>query len=138
MRITDSRMIPSGRDGDIRDLAPVDGGIARIEVRYVRHGDLVDAYPASTHDRELVIEGVPELNAIREYVAELLIREPRCRRVVFPVPEGDLEAIRWAEDAGFRYVVNVETRVAAYSLLIVEPDWVLAQPWALNRIPTKQ
>jgi hypothetical protein len=130
--------IPSGAERDIRDLPAADGGIARVKIRYVRYGDLVDAYPASTHDRELVIEGAPELNAIRDFVKELLITEPRCRRVVFPVPEGDLEAIRWAEDAGFRFVVNVETRVSAYSLLVVEPEWVLAQPQALDRIPVQE
>jgi hypothetical protein len=68
----------------------------------------------------------------------VLDSDPRCRRVVLAVPERDLEAIGWAEDAGFRFVVDVETRAGAHSLLVVEPDWVLAQPNALEDIPIKE
>jgi hypothetical protein len=52
--------------------------------------------------------------------------------------EQDLDAIAWAERAGFRFVVDVETRSGGYSLLVVEPDWVLAQPHILEDIPLKE
>jgi hypothetical protein len=109
-----------------------------MTIRSARAGDLVDAYPAGTHDKQLLLEGWPSAQAVRDFVAEILEDDPRCRRVVLAVTEGDLDAIAWAEDAGFRFVVNVETRAGAYALLVVEPDWVLAQPHALEDIPIKE
>jgi hypothetical protein len=122
----------------IDDVASADGGTARLGIRPARSGDLVDAYPAGADDKELAIEGEPQLEVVRDYVAAVLKGDPRCRRVVLAVPERDLEAIAWAEDAGFRFVVDVETRAGAHSLLVVEPDWVLAQPHALEDIPIKE
>jgi hypothetical protein len=58
--------------------------------------------------------------------------------VVLPVPELDLDAIGWAEDAGFRYVIDVETISGGYSLLVTEPQWVLDQPAILEDIPLKE
>ena len=109
-----------------------------MTITSARAGDLVDAYPAGTHDKQLVVEGRPSTQAVRDYVAAVLADDPRCRRVVLAVPENDLAAIGWAEDAGFRFVVNVETRSGAHSLLVVEPEWVLAQPSALDEIPIKE
>lgn len=109
-----------------------------MTIRPARAGDLVDAYPAGTHDKQLTVEGTPDADAVRDYVAAVLADEPRCRRVVLAVPENDLADIGWAEDAGFRFVVNVETRSGAHSLLVVEPAWVLEQPHALEDIPIKE
>jgi hypothetical protein len=122
----------------VADVAGVDGAAARIGIRRARAGELVDAYPAGAHDREFLIEGDPTAAAAAELAAQMLDADPRCRRVVLPVPENDLAAIAWAEDAGFRFVVNVETRSGEYSLLVTEPDWVLAQPHILDDIPLKE
>jgi hypothetical protein len=130
--------LPADWQGEIREVPAADGGTARLGIRPARAGDLVDAYPSGADDKQLVIEGEPQLQAVRDYVAAVLDNDPRCRRVVLAVPERDLEAIAWAEDAGFRFVVDVETRVGAHSLLVVEPDWVLAQPHALEDIPIKE
>jgi hypothetical protein len=111
---------------------------SQFSIRSARAGDLVDAYPAGTHDKQLMVEGEPAAQTVRDYVAAVLADDPRCRRVILAVPENDLAAIHWAEDAGFRFVVNVETRAGAHSLLVVEPDWVLAQPHALEDIPIKE
>lgn len=138
MTIAGRLSIPGIWQGETRSVPAVGGGTARLAIRSARAGDLVDAYPAGTHDKELAIDGDPQPQAVRDYVAEVLQADPLCRRVVLAVPEGDLDAIAWAEDAGFRYVVNVETRVAARSLLVVEPDWVLSQPHALEDIPIKE
>lgn len=138
MTLADKLRLPANWRGDIHDVPSADGGSARLGIRPARGGDLVDAYPAGADDKELAIEGEPQLEVVRDFVARVLKDDPRCRRVVLAVPERDLEAIAWAEDAGFRFVVDVETRAGAHSLLVVEPDWVLAQPHALEDIPIKE
>jgi hypothetical protein len=114
-----------------------DGTSARIATRRARSGDLVDAYPAGAHDIEIVVEGRPAPGVLAETAGSALAADPRCRRIVIAVPELDLDAITWSEDAGFRFVVHVETRSGAFSLLVLEPDWVLAQPHILDDIPLK-
>ena len=111
---------------------------ARIGVRFVSDGELVDAYPAGAHDRELALEGDPVAEAVRDFAAHVLASDPQCRRIVLPVVEEALAAIAFAEEAGFRYVVDVETRAGAFSLLVTEPDWVLDQPAALENIPIRE
>lgn len=128
------RELPDGLEL-LTELPSSSGGRARAGVRRARTGDLVDAYPAGTHDRELLVEGDPTPAATAALTQRVLAADPRCRRVVLPVPELDHDAIAWAEDAGFRYVVDVDTRSGGYSLLVTEPDWVLAQPHVLDDIP---
>ncbi|MFV0373925.1 hypothetical protein [Microbacterium sp.] len=121
-----------------QDLTSNQGGPTRIGVRPVRLGDLVDSYPAGAHDQELFVEGRPPAAAVADFTASVLARDERCRRIVLPVSEQDLDAIAWAEDAGFRYVVDVDTRAGAFSLLVTEPDWVRDQPQILDEIPLKE
>ncbi|GAA1469224.1 hypothetical protein [Microbacterium thalassium] len=121
-----------------REVPDAGGGVARLGVRRARLGALVDAYPAGAHDLELLVEGRPAPTELARTAAEALAADPRCRRIVFAVPEQDLDAIAWAEEAGFRYVVDVEVRAGAFSLMVVEPDWVLAQPHILEDIPLKE
>jgi hypothetical protein len=109
-----------------------------IGVRRSRAGELVDAYPAGTHDRELVVHGSPSADEVARVAAHVLDEDARCRRVVLAVPEQDPDAIGWAERAGFRYVIDVETRSGGSSLLVTEPTWVLAQPQILEDIPLKE
>jgi hypothetical protein len=120
------------------DAVSSSGATARIGVRRARDGEFVSAYPAGTHDRELAIEGDPTSEALASIADQVLRNDPRCRRVILPLPERDLDAIAWAESAGFRFVVDVETRSGGYSLLVIEPDWVLAQPHILEEIPLKE
>ena len=122
-------------DAEIVADAGSSSGAARIGARYARSGELVDAYPAGAHDRELALEGVLATGAVRAFTDALLSSDPRCRRVVLSVPEMDLDAIRFGEEAGFRYVVDVETRAGAFSLLVAEPEWVIDQAQALDDIP---
>jgi hypothetical protein len=136
--VAEKLRLPADWQGETRDVAALDGGTARLGSRPVRLGELVDAYPAGAHDIELALDGEPEVQVVRDFIADILRGDPRCRRIVLAVPERDLEAIGWAEDAGFRFVVDVETRAGAHSLLVVEPDWVLAQPHALDDIPIKE
>lgn len=106
--------------------------------RPARLGPFVDAYPAGAHDVELIVEGRPTSTAVADAAARVFGADPRCRRVVLAVPELDIPSIAWAEKAGFRYVIDVEVREGGYSLLVLEPEWVLAQPHILEDIPLKE
>lgn len=121
----------------IEEATGVDGASSALAHRRARAGELRDAYPSGTHDLELGYIGRPHPQAVASYTDALLRAEPRCRRVVVAVPEHDLEAIGWAEDAGYRYVIDVETYSGEHSLLVTEPDWVLDQPAILEDIPLK-
>ncbi|KQR91137.1 MAG: hypothetical protein J0I33_00975 [Microbacterium ginsengisoli] len=116
----------------------VDDAPALIGIRSVRSGHLVDAYPAGTHDLELATHGLVSAADVQRVTHEVLKASPRSRRVILAVPEQDLTAIAWAEDAGYRFVVDVETLSGSFSLLVTEPDWVLAQPHILEDIPLKE
>jgi hypothetical protein len=96
---------------------------------------LAGTYPIGAEDREIRIHIGSSPVAIAVAVRELLSRAPRCRRVVLAVPVGDLEAMRIAEDGGFRYVVDVDTHEQSFSLLVAEPGWVLSQPSAMEDLP---
>ncbi|MFA7498738.1 MAG: hypothetical protein WCY76_08620 [Leucobacter sp.] len=122
----------------IETVAGIDGVCSSLGYRRARAGELRDAYPSGTHDIEIGYTGLPEPAAVAEYTASLLRADPRCRRVVVAVPELDLEAIGWAEDAGYRYVIDVETALGEHSLLVTEPQWVIDQPAILEDIPLKE
>lgn len=121
----------------IEEVPGIAGARASLGYRRARAGELRDAYPSGTHDIELGYLGRPEPSAVADYTQVLLRFDPRCRRVVLPVPELDLEAIGWAEEAGYRYVIDVETVSGGYSLLVTEPQWVIDQPAILEDIPLK-
>lgn len=112
-----------------------DGSGAQVGYRHARGGDLVDSYPAGTHDLELFVNGHADPAALHELTKQILTDRPQCRRIVLAVTEGHLESIDWAEQAGYRYVVDVETAEGAFSLLVTEPDWVIEQPAILEDIP---
>lgn len=107
-------------------------------MRRARLGEFVDAYPAGAHDLEMLIDALPTADVVQAVVAAQFENDPRCRRVIFAVPEDDVPRIAWAEAAGFRYVVDVEVRSGVYSLLVAEPGWVSAQPHVLDDIPLKE
>lgn len=120
------------------EVTGIDGTPSRLWHRRARSGELREAYPSGTHDIELRYTGQPKPAVVASYSEALLHDEPRCRRVVLAVPELDLDAIAWAEEAGFRYVIDVETVVGGVSLLVTEPQWVLDQPAILEDIPLKE
>lgn len=118
-------------DGD----APVE-----VRARYAVRGPLGNAYPAGIADLELDIRGLRDAETLRGLGERVLRESPACRRIVLPVPAGDLAAIAFAEDAGFRYVVDVDVPgerrgITELSLLVMEPGWVADAPTAVDDLP---
>ncbi|GAA4788982.1 hypothetical protein FRX94_06695 [Corynebacterium canis] len=91
----------------------------------VANSPLRHTYPFGQHDVELTYGTADEL---RTDTAAIFAAEPRCRRVVVAVPEGDLEAIAECESAGYRYVLDVQLRDGKeVSLMVNEPEWVTSK-----------
>ncbi|MEU0312099.1 hypothetical protein [Nocardioides sp. NPDC006273] len=119
---------------------------AAVDVELVRcaAGRLREAYPVSEHDVEVRVgaasAGGVEPAALTALLGDLvqavLASDPECRRVVLAIPEGDLEVLAAAEDAGFRYVVDVDLPDEAVSLAVAEPAWVTAIDMDLDHVPT--
>ncbi len=122
----------------IEEVPGIDGVPSTLGHRRARAGELREAYPSGANDIELGFTGKPEVAAVANYTAALLRADPRCRRVVLAVTELDLDEIAWAESAGFRYVIDVETVAGGVSLLVTEPQWVIDQPAILEDIPLKE
>ena len=141
VQIDDSLVVDQSATGDstwptryvVRDEAgSVIGG---VDARLVVGNDLDGTYPIGIEDREVRIHGGSTSSAIAVAVHTILTEAPRCRRVLLALPVGDLGSMRIAEEGGFRYVVDVDTHRASVSLLVAEPEWVLAQPSAMEDIP---
>ncbi|GAB2626976.1 hypothetical protein ABI214_20505 [Prescottella soli] len=116
------------------------GTPVEVRARYAVRGPLGNAYPAGVADLELDIDGLRDARVLRELGERILREYSACRRIVLPVPAGDLDAVGFAEDAGFRYVVDVDVpgergAIAELSLLVLEPGWVADAPTAVNDLP---
>lgn len=102
------------------------------------NGRLRDAYPVAEHDIEIRLDDAPtdELAALlRTLSAAVQEADPQCRRVVFGAPRGDLATLAAAENAGFRYVVDVDLADTSLSLAVGEPSWVTSVDMDLDRVP---
>ncbi|BCN45323.1 hypothetical protein [Prescottella equi] len=111
-----------------------------VRARFAVRGPLGNAYPAGIADLELDLRGLGDPDALRGVGEQILRENPACRRVVLPVPAGDLDAIGFAEDAGFRYVVDVDVagergEITELCLLVLEPGWVADAPTAVDDLP---
>lgn len=108
----------------------------RVSVGLVIHSDLHAAYPASLRDR--VLHPSPDAPAqALQLVSELVMAgDPACRRLVVATPEGEVAEIARAEQAGYRYVVDVDLPRRSVSLMAAEPAWVLAESLRLDDVPT--
>jgi hypothetical protein len=54
---------------------------------------------------------------------------------VFGAPRGDLATLTAAENAGFRYIVDVDLAGASLSLAVAEPPWVTSVDMDLGHVP---
>jgi hypothetical protein len=103
-------------------------------------GRLREAYPVGAHDVEARVpdKAVPLdvlTDLLRDVVTAVERSDPECRRIVFTATEGDLATIAAAEDAGLRYVVDVDIPDGSVSLLVAEPDWVTHVDMDLDHVP---
>ncbi|MEQ4722574.1 hypothetical protein [Nonomuraea sp. B19D2] len=102
-------------------------------------GRLREAYPAGAHDVEIMVSpactGQAMTRLLRDIADAVITADPRCRRLVCAVPEGDLGRVAAAESAGFRYVVDVDLPGEQLSLLVHEPDWVTRTDMDLDHVP---
>jgi hypothetical protein len=101
-------------------------------------GRLRDAYPVAEHDIEIRLDDAPtdELAALLGALSAAVQQaDPQCRRVVFGAPSGDLATLAAAEDAGFRYVVDIDLADTSLSLAVAEPSWVTSVDMDLDRVP---
>ncbi|MFI6737838.1 hypothetical protein ACIBI9_33370 [Nonomuraea sp. NPDC050451] len=106
-------------------LPVIDG---EVHLERCATGRLREAYPAGARDVEVrvspAVTGEAMTRLLRVVTDAVSRQDPACRRVVCPVPEGDLGRIAAAEAAGFRYVVDVDLADEQLSLLVAEPEWV--------------
>lgn len=110
-----------------------------VDVRRCMAGRLRDAYPVSAHDVEVCILGTATPEVVTDVLGAtaraVLSADPRCRRVVFAAPAGELNTVAAAAAAGFRYVLDVDVPGAELSLLVAEPEWVTWVDIDLDRVP---
>lgn len=119
-------------------LRPPDSAELSVIVERSGAGRLADSYPVSTHDIEVRVSGARPgtLTLVLAQVAAAVQQDdPHCRRVVFAAPVRDLAVIAAAEQAGFRYVVDVDIAGGSVSLMVVEPAWVTRVDMDLDRVP---
>ena len=110
-----------------------------VEIERCRSGRLRYSYPVGEHDMEIRLpEDVPPSTRTR-LLARLAdaveVWDPLCRRIVVATDVEDLEALSAAEEAGFRHIVDVDLREAAYCLSVREPPWVIDVDMDLDHIP---
>ncbi|MEU6225635.1 hypothetical protein [Streptomyces sp. NPDC047042] len=110
-----------------------------IEVERCAAGRLRDTYPASAHDVEVRVAsgalGPLPSEALRMLGDAVWAADPRCRRIVYAAPDGDLTSLARAEAAGFRHVVDVDLADEQFRLLVAEPEWVTGGDRRLDRVP---
>ncbi|HZK32025.1 MAG TPA: hypothetical protein VFC72_03845 [Corynebacterium sp.] len=86
---------------------------------------LKHTYPYGRYDVEVPLGTVAEITAS---LAEVFRDLPACRRVLIAIEQDDGAAARVCEEAGFHYVLDVQTRDGReLSLMSYEPAWVTEQ-----------
>ena len=128
--------------GDMRELwlrSDHQNGPIQLHARRCIDGPLRDTYPVGKYDVELYVakDVTPEylIGPLAEVAGAILAADPHCRRVVFAAPAGDQATVSAAEEAGFRYVLDVEVRERELSLLVAEPHWATKVNLDLDRVP---
>jgi hypothetical protein len=114
------------------------GPILEVHARRCIDGPLRDTYPVGAYDVELyVAKDVASeylIAPLAEIADAILGADPHCRRVVFAAPAGDQVTVAAAQEAGFRYVLDVDVRDRELSLLVVEPHWATNADIDLGRV----
>lgn len=98
--------------------------------QYVSDSELRHTYPYGKHDIEV---DFTDKETLASAVNKAFASDPNCRRVVVKVEQDNVEQISTCEDAGLRYVLNVQLRtLEEVSLMVAEPDWVSSQSTAIE------
>lgn len=118
-----------------------------VEFRSALAGPLAGAYPAGAHDLEVRVDALTNPAGLYAASTAAFEARPDCRRITFASPAASLGAVGYAEEAGYRYVLDVEIREPAgavqgdatreLSLLVLEPRWILDQPIAVDDLPIR-
>lgn len=126
-------------------VQPTGAPTFRVWARPALDGPLVQAYPAGIHDVEVRVERLDDAEGVHRTCQSLFSDYPRCRRIIFAANANDVEVIAFAEEAGFRYVLDVEVReptgsapmetATELALLVLEPKWILEQSIAVDDLP---
>jgi hypothetical protein len=118
------------------DFAGCEG---EVELTRARKSRLRHAYPVGEHDVEIALSGLAAPGArtevLERVVAAVEETDPFCRRIVIATDIEDLDALRSAESAGFRYVLDVDLQGGSYRLAVAEPEWVTSVDMDLDRVP---
>ncbi|MEI4271155.1 hypothetical protein TEK04_05430 [Klenkia sp. LSe6-5] len=121
------------------ELEHESGATAQIRLERCVAGRLESAYPASVRDVEIRVVALSDgglLTAVLEGVVRAVrSAEPACRRIIYGAPRGQVGAVAASEQAGFRYVVDVDLVDAELSLLVSEPEWVSVADEAADAVP---
>ena len=122
-----------------------DATTSRVYFRRALDGPLAQAYPAGIHDVEVRVDSLDDAEGVYRACQSLFADHPDCRRITFAAKANDVDVIAFAEKAGFRYVLDVDVREPAgstpeersteLSLLVLEPQWILEQPIAVDDLP---
>lgn len=95
------------------------------EVISISNSELRHTYPYGARDRVMAFSDADD---IRKTVESVFAGDPKCRRIVVPVEQGDVTQVEQCETAGLRYVLDVRTREGdELSLMVAEPEWVSNQ-----------
>ena len=123
----------------VLDAEHADGGRCTLQVERCAGGRLEQAYPASVRDLEVQVSDLSDLellpSVLTATIAAVRTADPRCRRIVYGAPRSDLMLVAGAEQAGFRYVVDVDLPDAELSVLVSEAEEVAQQDRALDVVP---
>jgi hypothetical protein len=128
--------------GDMRELwlrSEHHNGPIEVHARRCIDGPLRNTYPAGAYDVELYFatDAAPGYltRPLAEVASAILAADLHCRRVVFAAAAGDQATVAAAEEAGFRYVLDVDVRERELSLLVVEPHWATKVDLFPDRVP---
>ncbi|MFL6131182.1 MAG: hypothetical protein ACJ72A_00150 [Nocardioidaceae bacterium] len=131
------------RDGgtsSVRLSVEFTGCAGEVELTRARKSRLRYAYPVGEHDVEVALSGFAAPGAWTEVLGRVVAAveetDPFCRRVVIATDIEDLDALRSAESAGFRYVLDVDLQGGSYRLAVAEPEWVTSVDMDLDRVPS--
>lgn len=96
-----------------------------MSFQYVKDHPIRHTYPFGSNDVVLPYSGA---NALSERIREVFDTDAKCRRVIVPVEPDNVEEISACENAGMRYVLEVQLRTGEeHVLMVAEPDWVADQ-----------